>query len=203
MQKRRHRLTALFVDGQPVLLDTETLLLQGIRAGQTITPEDLAVLQDASDRNRAYEKALYLLEYRPHSRQELLTKVLREYPESAAVQAVERVTELGLIDDAAYAADLAEEFLNRRGYGIHRAKMELLKRGIDRDLAQQVLSEVDTDPLAQLTEIIAKKYRPLPTEPREVQKVVAAMVRRGYEFSQVRQALKQLSEEIEVEEPWQ
>ncbi|MBR4868032.1 MAG: RecX family transcriptional regulator, partial [Clostridia bacterium] len=47
-----------------------------------------------------------------------------------------------------------------------------------------------------------KKYKPIPTDPKGVQKVVAAMVRRGYEFSQVRHALQQLAE-IEVEEPWQ
>ncbi len=203
IQKRRHRLTALFLDGQPILIDNETLLLSGIGVGQTISEQELSDLQERSQYNRAYEKALYLLEYRAHSRQELLTKILREYPPQATHAAVERVAELGLIDDEAYAVDLAEEYLVRKGYGVHRAQMELQKRGIDRDLAAQVLAEIAVDPIAQLTELIPKKYHPIPTDPKGVQKVVSAMVRNGYEFSQVRQALKQLAEEIEVEEPWQ
>ncbi len=203
IQKRRHRLTALFLDGQPILIDTETLLLSGIGVGQTISEGELADLQERSQYNRAYEKALYLLEYRAHSRQELLTKILREYSPQATNAAVERVAELGLIDDNAYAADLAAEFVTRKGYGMHRAQMELQKRGIDRELAAQVLAEIEVDPVAQLTELITKKYCPIPTDPKGIQKVVSAMVRKGYEFSQVRQALKQLAEEIEVEEPWQ
>jgi regulatory protein len=202
LRKRRHRLTALFLDGEEVLIDTETLLLSGIRVGQTMSEEELEQLKDRSNYNRAYEKALYLLEFRPHSRQELLTKILREYPEEAAMQAVRRVDELGLLNDEAYAADLAEEFLNRKGYGIHRARQELARRGIDRDLIEEVLSAVETDPEEQLRNLIRKKYKPLPTDRKGVEKVIAAMVRRGYEFSQVRHALQQLAE-IEVEEPWQ
>ncbi len=204
LRKRRHRLTALFFQGreEPVLLDTETLLLAGIRVGQEVSEEDLSALQEKSNRNRAYEKALYLLEYRPHSRQELLNKVLREYPEEAALEAVERVAELGLLNDEQYAADLAQEFLNRKGYGVHRARQELMRRGIDRDLIDTVLQNTESDPEAQLIQIITKKYKPVPTDRKGVEKVIAAMVRRGYEFSQVRHALQQIAE-IEVEEPWQ
>ncbi len=203
MQKRRHRLTALFLDGQPVMIDTETLLFSGVRLGQEMSEQELLALQTRSDHNRAYEKALYLLEYRAHSRKELLTKILREYNEQAANQAVERVAELGLLNDRQYAADLAEEFLNRKGYGIHRVQMELARRGIDRDLAKEVLLNIQTDPEEELKKQILKKYKTLPIDRKEVEKVVAAMVRRGYEFAQVRRALKNLSEEIEVEEPWQ
>ncbi len=202
IKKRRHRLTALFLDGEAVLIDTETMLLSGIRVGQTISEEDLVALQDKSNRNRAYEKALYLLEYRPHSRYELFTKILREYPEEATREAVERVMELGLINDEQYASDLANEFLNRKGYGVHRVRQELAKRGIDRDLIDQVLCETDSDPETILMQLIAKKYKPIPTDRKGVEKVIAAIVRRGYEFSQVRHALQQLAE-IEVEEPWQ
>jgi regulatory protein len=201
MRKRRHRLTALFLDGQEVVLDTETLLLAGIRVGQTITEDQLEQLKEESNHNRAYEKALYLLEFRPHSQKELLTKILREYPEDAAMQAVKRVDELGLLNDELYAADLAEEFLNRKGYGVHRARQELARRGIDRDLIEQVLSAVETNPEEQLMNLIRKKYKPIPTDRKGVEKVISAMVRRGYEFSQVRHALQQLAE-IEVEEPW-
>ncbi|MBR4868590.1 MAG: regulatory protein RecX, partial [Clostridia bacterium] len=175
IKKRRHRLTALFLDGEAVLIDTETLLLSGIRVGQALSEEELVVLQDQSNRNRAYEKALYLLEYRPHSRQELLTKILREYPEDAANEAVQRVDELGLINDEQYASDLAQEFLNRKGYGVHRAKQELLRRGIDRDLIDQVLCETETDPETMLMQLITKKYKPIPTDRKGVEKVIAAM----------------------------
>ena len=202
IKKRRHRLSALFLDGEAMLLDTETLLLAGVRVGQTLSEEELEELQTRSDHNRAYEKALYLLEYRPHSRQELFTKILREYPQQAATEAVERVAELGLLNDEQYAADLSEEFLNRKGYGVHRARQELTRRGIDRELADSVISQTECDSQTILMNLIAKKYNPLPTDRKGVEKIIAAMVRRGYEFSQVRHALQQLAE-IEVEEPWQ
>ena len=101
LRPRRHRLTALVLAGvdQPIPVDTETLMLSGVGVGDDLSQDQLDELLDRSQRNRAYEKALYLLEYRAHSRAELLQKVRREYPLPAAEEAVERVAALGLIDD--------------------------------------------------------------------------------------------------------
>ena len=204
LRKRRHRLTAVILDdGEPVPVDTETLLTAGIAVGSSLTPEQWEELIALSQSNRAYEKALYLLEYRAHSRKELADKLRREYGEELALQTVEKMDVLGLTDDESFARDYARELLTVRQYGVHRVRSELLRKGIDKELVEQILAEQEEDPVERLAQLIGKKYRPLPTDPKGMQKIMAAMVRRGYEFSDVRQALTRLTdEEIEEEESW-
>ena len=70
LEPRRHRLVQLFLDGEPaVKLDEETAA--SLRPGQQLSDEELHELIARSDAARAKEKALYLLEPRPHSKREL------------------------------------------------------------------------------------------------------------------------------------
>lgn len=194
LRPRRHRLTAVYLDGgeTPVLLDTETLLQVGLQVGDTLNEEEWVALQNRCRRSRAYEKALYLLEYRAHSRAELLQKIRREYPAEAAAEAVERVAALGLLDDEAYARDYARELFETKRYGARRVALELRRRGIDGDIIQRVLDEQTSDPVVELVDLIRKRWPVLPADRRKLAKLSASLVRRGYEYDQVRQALRQL-----------
>ena len=135
LEPRRHRLVQLFLDGEPaVKLDEETAA--SLRPGQQLSDEELHELIARSDAVRAKEKALYLLEHRPHSKRELEDKLARTVGREAAGQAAGRMEELGLIDDADYAHRLAEE-LARKGFAAPRIRQELLRRGIGRELAAE------------------------------------------------------------------
>ena len=114
LEPRRKRLTALFLDGElAAKLDSETLLQSGLRIGMELDDEELYRLIQRSDAHRAQEKALYLLEHRSHSKKELADKISRTAGREAAERAAERMEELGLVNDAQYARNLAEELLRR------------------------------------------------------------------------------------------
>ncbi|MBR3844339.1 MAG: regulatory protein RecX [Clostridia bacterium] len=198
----RHRLTAVYIDGQRYMIDTETFLLSGYRVGDPITQLQLEQLKEVSENNRAYEKALYLLEYRAHSRGELLTKITREYAKEAALQAVERVEALGLIDDEAFARQLAEELTRQKGYGPGRVKADLMRRGIDRDIIDAILQELPADQTHLCKAWLQKKVKTIPADPKEQAKILAAGVRRGFDYATVREAFRDLSQESE-EALWQ
>ena len=115
LEPRRKRLTALFLDGElAAKLDSETLLQSGLRIGMELDDEELYRLIQRSDAHRAQEKALYLLEHRSHSKKELADKISRTAGREAAERAAERMEELGLVNDAQYARNLAEELLQPR-----------------------------------------------------------------------------------------
>ena len=78
IEPRRKRLSQLYLDGEAaVKVDTETLLKAGWKPGMEISDEDLHQLLQESEARRAKEKALYLLEYRSHSKKELADKISR------------------------------------------------------------------------------------------------------------------------------
>ncbi len=195
----RHRLTAVFLDGERVLIDTETFLLGGYRVGDEVSEEEWAALWEKAQNNRAYEKALYLLEYRAHSKGELLQKIRREYSAEAALQAVQRVEALGLVNDLDFATRLAEELTAQKGYGKAGVKADLQRRGIDRDVIDEVLEQLPADQTACCKQWMAKKYKTLPTDPKEQAKLLAGAVRRGFDYATARRALSECLEENGVE----
>ena len=145
-EERKKGLTALYLDGEyAVSVDTVTLASFGYTAGATITDEQLHELLTVSNINRAKEKALYLIEYRSRTRRELWDKLRPLYGEAAAEAAIERLEELGLINDEAYARDYAEQLIERKHFSRERAAFEMMKKGIDRELADEVLDEYEKD----------------------------------------------------------
>jgi regulatory protein len=77
-----------------------------------------------------FEKACDLLAQRPHFRAELERKLgQRGHDQEAIAAALDRLGDLGSLDDAGCAHSLAIGPLSRRGYGPLRMRVELERRG--------------------------------------------------------------------------
>lgn len=195
LEPRRHRLVQLFLDGEPaVKLDEETAA--SLRPGQQLSDEELHELIARSDAARAKEKALYLLEHRPHSKRELEDKLARTVGREAAGQAAGRMEELGLIDDADYAHRLAEE-LARKGFAAPRIRQELLRRGIDRELAAGEAERAAAAPEDALHSLIERRFARQLGEEKGRRRAVAALQRMGYRWEEIRSALRAFGGEPE------
>ena len=140
-EPRRKGLVQLYLDGEPgPKIDKEVFLLSRRKPGDFLTSQELEELVERSDARRAREKALYLLEHRSHSKRELTEKVTRSGTSREAAQAAaDRLEELGLLDDGAYARDLARELVERKRYGLRRVRQELARKGISRELVEEIL----------------------------------------------------------------
>ena len=191
LEPRRKRLTALFLDGElAAKLDSETLLQSGLRIGMELDDEELYRLIQRSDAHRAQEKALYLLEHRSHSKKELADKISRTAGREAAERAAERMEELGLVNDAKYARNLAEELLQRKRFAARRAEYELLQKGIDRALAQEMVEELAPEPEESLRFLLERKYQRSLSDEKGRRRVFAALQRLGYSGEDIRTALR-------------
>ena len=191
LEPRRKRLTALFLDGElAAKLDSETLLQSGLRIGMELDDEELYRLIQRSDAHRAQEKALYLLEHRSHSKKELADKISRTAGREAAERAAERMEELGLVNDAQYARNLAEELLQRKRFAARRAEYELLQKGIDRALAQKIVEELAPEPEESLRFLLERKYQRSLSDEKGRRRVFAALQRLGYSGEDIRTALR-------------
>ena len=89
-EERKKGLTALYIDGEyAVSVDSLTFAGSVFRVGSEITDEQLYELIRLSDVNRAKEKALYLIEYRPRSRKEVEDKLVPLFGEDASEHSFE------------------------------------------------------------------------------------------------------------------
>ncbi len=193
IEPRRHRLVQLYLDGEAaVKLDAATAQEARLRVGMELDDEELHELLQKSDTARAKEKALYLLEHRPHAKRELERKLSRTVGEEAAQAAADRMEELGLVDDADYAARLAQE-LARKGYAFSRTVQELVRRGVDRELAQEAAREASPDPEEAIRRLIQRKYERRLGDEKGRRQTAAALQRLGYRWEEIRSALREFN----------
>ena len=192
-EPRRKGLTQLFLDGEAaVKIDTEIFVRSGLKLGDELTDDELHRLIEASDTRRAQEKALYLLEYRSHSKKELAEKIARTAASKEAAQAAaDRMEELGLVDDEAYARELARVLFTRKRYGKMRVKQELRQKGIANELIEELLSEYgnEDEALENLQEILARKYPDWREDERTRRRAFAGLQRLGYSYELIRRAM--------------
>ncbi len=151
--------------------------------------------------------ALQQLNYAPRSRKELADKLKgKGVPEDISEQVLDRLTEVGLIDDLTYAQMLVRSKQNSRRLAKRALRVELTKKGISQDIATQVLDEVDPDDELEMARlIVAKKMRSLGSaDTVTIQRRLSGLLaRKGYASNVsmlvIREALTQRSLDIEAE----
>ncbi len=193
-EPRRKGLVQLYLDGEPgPKIDKEVFLLSRRKPGDFLTSQELEELVERSDARRAREKALYLLEHRSHSKRELTEKVTRSGTSREAAQAAaDRLEELGLLDDGAYARDLARELVERKRYGLRRVRQELARKGISRELVEEILAPYgeDGDSFREnIAQVLERRYPLWQQDEKVRRRAVAALQRLGYSYDQIRETM--------------
>ena len=164
------------------------------RDGDGITEEALAELKAADDAERAHESALRMLTARAHGEQELYRKLRQKYAAEAAQSAVNRCKEAGLIDDAAFAAALAEELSARKGYAPDRIRAELLCRGIDKEIAENAISALDIDRDSVIIKLLEKMKITDASPEKDKARAIRRLLNAGYSFSEIKYVLGNIGE---------
>lgn len=167
----------------------------GLTQGMELDKSELEEILRASESRRARERALYLLDYKDYSYIELLEKLEKNYDEDICFEVLDSLAERGLIDDRRYAENLARKLFDGKKYGPNRVRQEMNRKGIPQEIIENILDEYEDGTYERLEEIINKKYSDNLGDYKSIEKVKAALVRRGYSFSIINEVLRDLIEE--------
>lgn len=149
-----------------------------------------------SEYGRARKRAMYLLGSRDYSSAGLKEKLLNNYSEETADRVIEDMKRYGFLNDEEYARKLASSLVRGKKYGAYRTRAEMRRKGIDERTAEEALSEYEKEDYSeQLTELIRKKYYDKIGDRDDRRRTVAALVRRGYGFSEIKEAVLRVLEE--------
>lgn len=196
IKKGRKYLSAIYIDGElAVHLDSRVVLEENVRAGKEITDERLKKLIDISNVRRAKEKALWLISYRDHSKKELVQKIAKTADKESAEIAVDRMEELGLVNDEKYARRYLDQLINIKHLSKNAAKYKLLEKGIDRNLIDEILCETETDPQEHIRAIIERKYLKSLSDEKGKRRCFAGLQRMGYSYSDINSVLQEYIED--------
>ncbi|MDO4406427.1 MAG: regulatory protein RecX [Eubacteriales bacterium] len=181
----------------------------GIKSGSEVTPEQLEELLTESARRKMMNKALDLLSMRDYSRRELSDKLVTKAWEKKeqkdmdlgslkqqASDICDRLEELGLLNEERFARSYVDELIRRKHLSKSGLKTALIQKGVQRDIIETVLEEVDVDPVEQVRELLATKFknRDLSDEKQKT-RTVNALLRLGYRYNEIHAAMGEWMED--------
>ncbi|QSE88503.1 recombination regulator RecX [Rhodococcus pseudokoreensis] len=133
---------------------------------------------------QAKDLCLRLLTDRARSRAELSDRLAKKgYSADIAERVLDRLTEVGLVNDADFAQQWVHSRHTYSGKGKRALALELRRKGIGQEDATEALAQIDSeDERARATELVAKKLRTVSADDRDraVRRLVSMLARRGF-----------------------
>ncbi|MDD5898146.1 MAG: regulatory protein RecX [Clostridia bacterium] len=150
----------------------------------------------------ALNDAVTLLAQRAQASGEIRQKLRRKlYMEDTIEMVLYKLEKERLMDDEAFARDWAASRA-RCQVGRSRILRELRMKGIPQELAQRALDELDEDEGDQAAIALAAKllrrYSGEADERKSMQKLLAAMARRGYGYEESKRAIETAIRQMET-----
>ena len=193
----------VFVDSRFAFsLDVTQVVDLKLKIGRVLTEEELAECKRASEFGKTYQRALEWVLVRPRSVRELsdylkrrerkqeLEERKREWQEAKEQKTrkkkdrtkyifddviIERLIDKGYVDDRKFAEYYVGNRFVKKGISQKRLKIELMRKGVTKEIIDEVLSGRDDEEEAR--KIIAKKRGKYDDE-----KLVAYLCRQGFTY---------------------
>lgn len=164
-----------------------------IEAGQDLSEELYEQILKEIQIPRAKKRAMHLLEKMDRTEQQLKTK-LREagYASEAIEEAISYVKSYHYIDDERYARTYIR--IHQQSKSKQRLKMDLLKKGIDKEVIDLALEEeFEQSEEEMILQLLKKKhYDPSTADQKERNKMYRFLMQRGFRSSDISHVIGQL-----------
>ena len=195
-ERKKGRFLLTLEDGTLLRVTEDEILKFKLREGMELDDETMEGLQKSAKTSSTKARAVNMIASRPLSQKELKKRLVQKgSDEEDAEAAVEWLTDLGAVNDEAYAAALVRHY-SARGYGSMRIREELHRRGVPRELWDAALEE-RCDSAETLDSLIRKKCKGDLDDPKERKRLCDALMRRGFSWSEVKSALGRYTEILE------
>jgi regulatory protein len=200
-QEKNPKRKSIYLDEQFAFgLDQETVYRYGLREGNRLAQKKIDEILKSEERRRAKEKALNYLSYRARSEKEIKDKLKKkEFPGTIIDEVISDLKRLNLVDDFEFASLWIKDRLEHKPKGERVLKLELLKKGIKKEIIQKALEEFypsKTEEMEIALELVKKRERRY----KDLDKMVAKrrlfnfLLRRGFSYEVVREALDEWGE---------
>ncbi|PKO20479.1 MAG: RecX family transcriptional regulator [Chloroflexi bacterium HGW-Chloroflexi-1] len=171
-----------------------------LRIGQELSAADIQRLQALDAIQKAYDRAVRFLSYRPRSEAEVRRRLAEAAIDETVIDAVvERLTGQGYLDDAEFARFWVENRHRFKPKGGRALRQELRQKGLDAPIIEAAIA--DLDPLAAAYEAARVKAARLAhliqDDPAAFRRKLGAfLMRRGFDYEIVAEVVARLIEEL-------
>ena len=184
LTKQKYR---IFLDGESAFAVYKGELSRyHLEEGAVLPPEVYEELVNRVLKKRATLRAMHILERTDKTEAQLRRKLEEsEYPKEAVESAIAYVTSYGYLDDRRYAEHYIE--WKKQGKGKARLKMELVQKGISREIIEEVLESTDFGETREMIRqiILKKRKTDIPMNEKEKQRIYGFLIRKGFSSSDI------------------
>lgn len=184
LTKQKYR---IFLDGKSAFAVYKGELSRyHLEEGAVLPPEVYEELVNRVLKKRATLRAMHILERTDKTEAQLRRKLEEsEYPKEAVESAIAYVTSYGYLDDRRYAEHYIE--WKKQGKGKARLKMELVQKGISREIIEEVLESTDFGETREMIRqiILKKRKTDIPMNEKEKQRLYGFLMRKGFSSSDI------------------
>ena len=184
LTKQKYR---IFLDGESAFAVYKGELSRyHLEEGAVLPPEVYEELVNRVLKKRATLRAMHILERTDKTEAQLRRKLEEsEYPKEAVESAIAYVTSYGYLDDRRYAEHYIE--WKKQGKGKARLKMELVQKGISREIIEEVLESTDFGETREMIRqiILKKRKTDIPMNEKEKQRLYGFLMRKGFSSSDI------------------
>ncbi|MDR7870757.1 MAG: RecX family transcriptional regulator [Tissierellaceae bacterium] len=197
-QKRNERVN-IYIDGKFAFgLDEELRYKYDLFVDKEVTKEFIDDVLKAEEQNKVIFSALNILSYSQRSEKEVYTKLMRKgYEEEHVLKAIEYCKERNYINDRLFAESFIKDKTNLNKYGSVRIRYDLIAKGIDKEIIDEVLELDFDDEYSRAYELASKKIKSYRNDDRNAiyRKLGGFLQRKGYSYDVVMKVLREVLEE--------
>ncbi len=168
----------------------------GIKAGQEISEASYREIVGMVLPKRAKLRAMNLLQKKDYTEKQLRDKLSEGlYPKEIVDEAIEYVKSYRYLDDERYVRDYITYQMTMRSKA--RIIQDLTGKGISKDILMPIIEELYAEDegeseLEQIKKLLVKKhFDHLSTDVKEKQKIIAFLMRKGYNLSSIKRAMEE------------
>jgi regulatory protein len=196
LQKRNRQRVNVYLDGE-FAFGLARIIAAWLQVGQTLSDEKIAQMKASDEREVAYQRAIQFMNYRPRTESEIRQNLQKHaVPETVQEEVLQRLQQAGLLDDRRFADAWVENRTDLHPRSRRALAYELKQRGIDQQLIQQSLEQVDDDQAAYQAALRqSRKLRDLDWQDFR-KKMVGFLARRGFNYETSALVVKRVWNEI-------
>ena len=195
IKKGKKRLNAVYIDGEFFNnIDSYILDISGFSVGSEVSGAELKLLESKSNNRRAYSRALYLLGFRDYSEKEMRNKLKLDFTDDAIENTIEKLKEQKLLDDEKFASKYADVLIFEKKFSKKMAVYELTKKGIDKQISESIVDDIDVDEKDQIKDLISRKYKDAYNDEKVKRRAIAFLQRHGYKIHDIFDVINNLYE---------
>ncbi len=199
-QQRNKERVNIYLDGE-YAFGLDAVEAARLHKGQVLSEAEIAELKAQDERNRAFDRAVQFLSYRPRSRVEveryLRGKSIDEVVRDDVIARLERAKYL---DDEAFARFWLENRERFKPRGERALRYELRQKGVSDEIIAQVLSDLDDEASAwRAVEGRLSRWANLPGDEFR-QKIVGYLSRRGFDYNTISLTLEKAGQVLDIKD---